>query len=89
MLDSASLASENDATFPTLEQNHETSLDCCHLVTPRRSLRRGKETLTDTGTTNARPPLFQNERPALDNVRAVDRTLDAHAHEEARKAGLE
>jgi hypothetical protein len=32
-------------------------------------------------------PLFQDERQALDKARGVEQTLDAHAREEAQKAG--
>lgn len=35
-------------------------------------------------------PLFQNERPALDNnARAVEKTVKTDVREEARKAGQE
>jgi hypothetical protein len=34
-------------------------------------------------------PLFQNERQALDKARAVEKTIDAHAREEAQKAAQE
>ena len=34
-------------------------------------------------------PLFQNERPALDKARAVEKTVITNVREEARKAGQE
>ncbi|MFN3398151.1 MAG: hypothetical protein ACK4ZS_06415 [Sulfurimicrobium sp.] len=85
-LDSIIVTSENDMTLPILEEIVKPLWIAATLCLSVAACGEEKKPYRAPLPKTPAAPLFQGERQGLDKARGVEKTLDAHAREEARKS---